>query len=146
MGTESRKRIATALIGVAVLATAGLGYAYRELRPKVHTVEGTIVQLDPESRRATIEIRHPRTGQLIDVRGEVPADCEIHIDGQPASLADLKLGERARVQGTITVNGRITARWVRVHRTEQPTGPSLEPPGTPSMGAPTEASAPARSP
>jgi hypothetical protein len=146
LGTGSHKRIATALIGAALLTAAGFYYVQKKLRPQVRTVEGTIVQLDAETRHGVIEIRHPRTGQHITIRGEVPADCEIRIDGHTARLSDLKAGERVRVQGTITLNGRITARWIHAHRTMPPAGRPPGLPETPPAGAHAEASAPASSP
>ncbi len=146
LGSGAHKRIATALIGAALLTAAGLYYLQKKLRPQVRTVEGTLVQLDPQTGRGEIEIRHPRTGQPIAIRGEVPADCEILIDGQTARLSDLKPGERVRAQGTITVDGRITARWVRANRTMLPAAQSPRSPETRPSGARTEAPAPADSP
>jgi hypothetical protein len=127
MRTEARRRVVIALVGVAALIVGGLYYAQRMLSTRVRTVEGTLVQLDPAAHRAAIEIRHPKTGQLISIRGDVPAECDIRIDGRAATLADLRLGERVRVQGTITVDGRVTADWVRVTRAAQPAGPTSQP-------------------
>lgn len=145
MGSGVRTRIIS-LVGAAALIAGGLHYLHGKLRPQVRTVEGTIVQLDPAARRAAIEIRHPRTGKSILIHGDVPADCDIRIDDREATLADLTLGERARVQGTITVDGRVTANWVRVTRTAQPTGTSGNTPEARPPGAMMQPSGPVESP
>jgi hypothetical protein len=73
----------------------------RSASPKVREVEATITFVDPSARRASIETTHPKSGAAVEVNGEVPPECTITINGQPADLADLRVGDSAVVRGRV---------------------------------------------
>jgi hypothetical protein len=104
--------------GLVILCVVAIGWetAQRALRTQVRTVEGTIVQIDAATRQAAVEIVHPKTGKPLRIEGSVPEGCDIQIDGEAARLADLRVGERVRVEGTIKPDLTIVANWVRVTR------------------------------
>lgn len=90
------------LVGVAVVAAGGAGLLWsRSASPKVREVEATITFVDPVARRASIETTHPKSGAAVEVNGEVPSECMITVNGEPADLADLQVGDVAIVRGRI---------------------------------------------
>jgi len=126
MTQRKRMRVLAGLVGLAVVIALGAIVAHRSLQPIEREIDGTIAEIDLESRTAALEFTHPKTGQTMTIRGEVPADCDIRIDGRPATLRDLRIGERISVHGQISMGRRVTALAVRVSRGEQP-GPSSGP-------------------
>jgi hypothetical protein len=106
------------IVALVIVCVAAVGWetVRRIGRAQIRTVEGTIVQIDAATRQGAIEVVHPKTGKLLRIEGFVPPDCDIQIDGQPAGLGDLRVGEKARVEGTIHPDLTIIANWVRVSR------------------------------
>jgi hypothetical protein len=100
---------------------------------KVRNVSGRIVSIDAASRTASLEIVHPKTGATLQLEGHVPLDCNILIDGRPASLAELRAGERVDVEGIIHRDRTLSANRVRASRAE--TEPASQPAST--QAAPT---------
>jgi hypothetical protein len=93
----------TFAIGGAAVAILGVGY-YLVLPDamaavKVYPLDGKITWVDYDTREASLEFKHPRTGTLREMTKEIPEDCEILIDGQAASFADLRVGDEVLVQG-----------------------------------------------
>lgn len=126
---NARRRLVVALVGVVVVAALGAHQAWKTLRPRVVTVQGTVGTIDLVNRSAALQIVHPKTGQLIEIPGSVPDNCEITIDGQPATLADVRSGEMVTVNGALSATGKATVNWVRVHRAAAPTSAPTAPPG-----------------
>ncbi len=90
------------LVGVGIIAAGGASLLLtRSASPKVREVEATITFVDPTERRASIETTHPRSGAAIEVDGEIPPECTITINGEPADLGDLHIGDSAVVRGRI---------------------------------------------
>ena len=86
------------IIAVVVLCAAVLsGLRFMAGAPS-HEGRGTIVSLDVAARKATVEAVDPANGNTRDYVGSVPLDCPITLNGKPAKLEDLKIGDRARVR------------------------------------------------
>jgi hypothetical protein len=136
MTKKVRTRPIIAIFGVVVVAILCVASARKLLRTETRTMTGTIVRLDAAKRVATLELVHPKTGRTIQVEGYAPADCEIRIDGKPAAITDLKVGDRAEVEGVIHWDRSISANWVHVLRTA-PTAPTSSPATQPAT-APTQ--------
>ena len=129
MGRRQSGRWGVVALGCVGVIAIGWATARRMGQVQVRTVEGTIVQIDASAREATLDIIHPKTGQPLKIMGLVPDDCDIKIDGVEANLDDLRVGERAQVNGTISRSLRIAANWVRVSR-QPATQPATTPPAT----------------
>jgi hypothetical protein len=111
------KRGFIVVAGFAVFAVLIAVVSLNQPPEKVRTVSGQIVSIDAASRTAALEIVHPKTGEKLQLEGQVPLDCNIVIDGRPASLADLRPGERVEVAGIIHRDRTLSANRVRVSRT-----------------------------
>lgn len=85
------------LIGVVVTVAQQLAGGKR-----VYTVEGVITYLEPDTRTAGFEFKHPRDGSLREKTAKVPEECEILLNGKPATMKDLKVGDRGKVVGSWT--------------------------------------------
>lgn len=101
-----------ASVGIVAVLIAGYFHTREELSPTVRVVDGTIARIDAEKRLASVDVIHPRTGPVISIKGEVPADCRIELYGKPATLNELEAGQRVTVEGTIWPTKRVTANWM----------------------------------
>lgn len=108
MSTSKRNRIVILVAGLIVVAAFGAVSLTRSLASVEREIKGTIASLNLETRHASLSFKHPRTWKDMTVDGVVPADCPITIDGRPATLADLHVGEHVRVRCRITADKRIT--------------------------------------
>ena len=92
-----QKRYIVAAVIVTVAAAFSLvrspGFGIREL-----VIDGTITYLDLASRSAGLEYVSPRNGRLRELAGKVPENCDIRLNGSPAALDDLQVGDRANVK------------------------------------------------
>jgi hypothetical protein len=112
--------IAVIVIVIAVLA----GLRSMAVAPS-HEGQGTITALDLAARRATVEAVDPANGRKRDYVGTVPQECPITINGKPAKLEDLRVGDLARVsvrsdRKAEKINGKrpMIANWIKVTRKE----------------------------
>lgn len=64
-------------------------------------VNGVLTHVDLSKRLAAAEILDPRTNFRRELLGEVPADCVITINGAPASLSDLRVGDKVAVTASV---------------------------------------------
>jgi hypothetical protein len=97
---KRKKTVLVVVVAVAVLG--GLTVAQSLLSgPREEGVDGTITYVDPETRTATLEFISPRNGKQMEMKGTVPPECEILLNGMPAKMEDIKAGDKAHV----------TARW-----------------------------------
>jgi hypothetical protein len=115
MAVASRTRLIIVVLAIVVVVLGSV-IAHRVLRGEVRTITGTVARIDLRTRIASIELVHPKTGRRLQIDGAVPPDCDIRIDGEPARLSDLRVGEQATVEGVIHWNGSISANWVHVIR------------------------------
>lgn len=124
------------MIGIAGLVVLGWLY-YRENSQVVHrTISGTVSAIDAASRRVTIRVVHPKTGQQIELTGEVPADCPITIDGKTATLAAVQIGDVAEAEGVLArSNQRIVASNVKIKRAAAPGSAPASSPTRAATGA-----------
>ncbi len=133
MRKDTRTRVIIAVVAIAVVIVVGSLYRKRH-ETNVYEIRGTITGIDVAGRQASLEFTHPKNGQRFQLAGEVPTDCRISIDDKPATLADLKVGDTVRVEGTIDSGKRVTAKAIWAMR------------ATPTATAPTTASRPAGAP
>ncbi|MBN2445976.1 MAG: hypothetical protein JXO22_04590 [Phycisphaerae bacterium] len=90
-----------AVIGLLVIAGGGGWYLYKQTLPVERSVSGKITSLDSEQRTAVLEVIHPKTGDVIEISGEVSPDCQILMDGKQATMADLAAGMRVNAHGLL---------------------------------------------
>lgn len=119
---EQRRRRSLIIAGLLIVCVSVIGWetARRLGQTQTRVVEGTIVQVNVATHRASVEIIHPKTGKPLRIEGIVPAECDIQIDGVPARMEDLCVGEHVRTEGTIHPDYTIVANWVRVSRQAVP--------------------------
>jgi hypothetical protein len=90
----------------AVIAVGAIGVGlvvYEKIKPvKEYTVEGTITYVNAMQRQAGLEYNRPRTGRPLDKTLTIPAGVEIVVNHRPASLAEVRVGDHAVVEGRWT--------------------------------------------
>ena len=104
-------------IGAVVLIVIIIGTV---LRKRMHSsvtsvskeVRGTFTFIDVEKRTAAIEIINPSSNAAMEVSGQVPPECRITLDDKPATLADLKAGDKALIKARMIRQDRRSARHV----------------------------------
>lgn len=112
-----------------VAVAAGLSaYFSRQAVGRERTFDAELMELDPAARTVVVKFTHPRTGSDIRISAEVPQTCAIAIDGISASLADLRSGDRASVQGTLYRSGAFVPKEVNVRRSGAANLSSVEKP------------------
>ena len=134
MSQSAKKAVVVAAIVIVVLAVAGWRIARQRQLPRVREITGaTITMLDVARQTAEVEFVHPKTGRMIKLPGTLAPGCQIFIDGQPAGLADLRVGDVASVRGTIYSGYSVSvqADVVRVTRA----GPRTQPAPTTTQAA-----------
>ena len=90
----------------------------------VRTIPGTIMKIDTAKRRLTLRYMHEKSGVHREVEGDVLPDTEIFINGKLSTLADIKIGERAVIQGRIEKTAdstKISALKIDITRDESVT-------------------------
>mgnify|MGYP000066584352 CR=1 FL=1 len=90
----------------------------------VRTIPGTIMKIDAAQRRLTLRYVHEKSGVHREVEGDVLPGTEIFINGKLSTLADIKIGERAVIQGSIERKGdrtKISALKIDITRDESVT-------------------------
>jgi hypothetical protein len=93
------RRVLPFIIAAGILTAGGGAFLRRSGGPTIREVEAVITFVDVENREAAIETTHPKSGAAIELSGEVPPQCAITINGQPAKLADLEIGDQVVVRG-----------------------------------------------
>jgi hypothetical protein len=88
----------------------------RATRAREYTLrDARIVAIDPANGAGEIEFVHPRTGQTVRVTASMPPECDLTIDGRPATATDIRVGDRLSVRCTIRRNQAVP-HWVRIVR------------------------------
>lgn len=119
---RGRARQIGLVIGVVVLASALAGWQIVRPGgpPRERTLSGAVItQLDVAARTAEIEFIHPKTGDSVRLSGRVPPACEIQVNGLPATLAELRVGDMVDVGGTVQrrlLTYVVEAHWVSAAR------------------------------
>ncbi|GEM_PF-2333200 len=122
----SNKRIVTWTVLVAA-GLAAIGWqAMRLTRPREGVLRlATVTKLDVASRSGEISFVHPRSGQPMTIAAEhIPAECEITVDGRPATLADVRVGDTVSAGGLIYPDHTVSPRWLHVTRATSTTRPA----------------------
>jgi len=119
---------------VAVLAVGAVGAvtwrAAHWARPRQYELKAAVVtQLDVQARRGEIEFVHPKSGRTMTVAAEhIPENCEILVNGRPATLADVRVGDAVAVRGLINpLDGSVQPEWVHVTRPADTAAPASGP-------------------
>ena len=92
---QNTTRIVIAVVGIVVIG--GLWLALKSHRPSRDAVKvnkATVTAIDVAGRRATVEFIHSKSGQLISMDGDLPDDDKIRIDGKPATIRDVRVGDK----------------------------------------------------
>lgn len=101
------------LSAAVVVAAVGV-YAWRWFSPRETSIVGTILSLNVAQRTGVLQVVHPKTGDTIDLLGEIPAQCEIRLRGRRASISDLAAGDLVRAEGMLYRSGRVVATRLTV--------------------------------
>jgi len=100
---RSAKNIRIVVLLVLVLAIGIV--VWRVTRPQAAVRElsnATITAIDAGAGTAEIEFVHPKSGQKVPLSANVGPKCSITLDGKPAALKDLRVGDKANVRGILT--------------------------------------------
>lgn len=126
MAQKKSLKIALSVIPIIVIIIAVVLYVRDVAAPVERDVTGTIVSIDPDNRQATVEVLHPKTGELFELRGEVAPDCVILVGDETAELADLKPGMTIHAEGLLyKLDRRVVAQ--RVEAEPLPAEPAAPP-------------------
>lgn len=88
---------------IVILVAAGIWYATSDgKRSKIIEAEGRVTFVDYEARQAEIELPDPKRPQPMTIEGEVPADCKFTMNGKPATLEDVRVGDKVRVKASLS--------------------------------------------
>ncbi|MEE8168931.1 MAG: hypothetical protein V3T70_00150 [Phycisphaerae bacterium] len=109
-------RTVPALVGFVLIVAIAAGVYYRMTLTESHTLSGRIRMIDQANRSATLEIINSENGQTIEITGDVLPDCQITLNGRPAALSDLVLGDEVVVDGERHRNHRLTAHRIQATR------------------------------
>jgi hypothetical protein len=102
---SSQRKPAAIAAGIALLVivvmVAVMSRPEERNENTLHEVEAVVTYIDPATRTLGVQIPDPHRDATLDVSGEVPADCEITINDESATLADLRAGDQARIWGRL---------------------------------------------
>lgn len=107
-----------------LVAVACCSCGDNEPKIKIRTIPGTIMKVDTAKQRLTLRYMHEKSGVHREVEGDVLPETEIFINGKLSTLADIKIGERAVIQGRIEKKAdftKITALKIDITRDESVT-------------------------
>ncbi len=128
MKSPARTVVIIAVIVVVVAIAAW--QAARALRPRNLRIESArITKFDPVTRKGEIEFVHPKSGRTMTVSGSVAESCTITINGAPATIADVQVGDVATVEGVVFATRTVEAHSVSIERSQpeaQPAAPADE--------------------
>jgi hypothetical protein len=94
------KKQTKTIVGIAVVVVVLGVSAVQIIQTKLAVIEvdGTITHIDLPSRSATLEFINPRNGKLVEIAGPVPPECTIELNGKPADVDEIVVGDQARVR------------------------------------------------
>jgi len=115
------------LIAVPILLIVASILVVKFKTPTFET-EGTITSLNAATRTASFEYQNPRTGKQIESSASIPEDCEILINDKPATLSDVRVGEKAVVRASWNKQKKeIRPARVKIVRTASASQPATAP-------------------
>lgn len=113
MASKSSAKLGLTVVGIVAIIGVVIFYVARSAAPREVEADGTIVALDANAGKATVEVAHPKSGELIKINGEVADDTEIFIGDTPATIHDLSVGMKINASGLLyPIEKRIVARRV----------------------------------
>ncbi|MDX2201097.1 MAG: hypothetical protein SF069_19250 [Phycisphaerae bacterium] len=113
---DRKLRLMIAIIAGVAAVAAGANYVLQQTMGMNRRTEFTLMSLDVAARTAKIEVVLPKNGKRITLSAEVPADCEIYVDGVPAAMSEIRVGDRGEAEGVIYRTGKLIAKRVAVTR------------------------------
>lgn len=139
MALNASHRKALIVTFIVVVAVAAIAWqAIKSIpRARYYTLEGAIITaIDPSARTAEIEFIHPRSGRVQRLSGTLAPGGQITLNGAPATIEDLKVGDTVTVGGMVGRDLTVAADKVFATRPVRhtDTAPSSRP-TTPSMQA-----------
>jgi len=68
-------------------------------RKYIEPIEGTAVQINPETNQVAMEFVHPETGTAMTRKGLLTPTTRVEINGITARIEDVRVGDTVRVTG-----------------------------------------------
>lgn len=65
-----------------------------------HEVKGTIVRVDKDARIGVLRVGTATTA-IQEVTGDITEHCAITVNGKPATLSDVRVGDRVKVKASV---------------------------------------------
>lgn len=125
------QRKAAILVGLGVvLVIAVVWRVVLWTQPREYELKSAVVtRLDVPGRSGEIQFVHPKSGRTMFVAADhIPEDCEILINGERATLADVRVGDTVAVRGLVNpLNQSVQPEWVHVTRAADAPGPTTTP-------------------
>ena len=97
-GSKTPLWIGIAVIVIGAILISARGYFAGPSTREIET-SFVITFLDASRDHAVIECDHPLRGTKVEQPINIPESCEISINGEPATLADLKIGDEGIGRG-----------------------------------------------
>jgi len=105
------------LLPIVVIGILTSGYFFLAGESQNYTIKGTVTWLDVPNHRASFEYISPRKGTLREMTSQINPDCDIQINGQKASLSDLKPGDVALINARVNKKQKdVQPLFIRVER------------------------------
>jgi hypothetical protein len=95
---------------VLIVGLAAFEFLRSSSRRFVHEASGTVVAVDSAARTAKLEMIDPANGATRQFDGAIPETCKITVNGTPATLADLRVGDAVQVRVRIERRGSRSDR------------------------------------
>lgn len=128
LGASRAARKWVLAVVLVVAGVAAIEFLRTSSRRFVHEASGTVVAVDPAARTAKLEMIDPANGATRQFDGAIPETCTITLNGRPAALADLRVGDAVQVRVRIERHGSrsdrnrktlTTAEAIDIQRTDE---------------------------
>lgn len=97
--TVTKNRLALTVLLIACCVAVGRGWV-RHKREMTREVKGTILRIDKEARIGVLRVGTPTTA-IQQVTGDIAKSCAITVNGKPATLSDVRVGDRVKVKASV---------------------------------------------
>lgn len=94
------------IIGAVVVLVAVVAVLSGRSGSAAKPVNGVMTFVDAGKRLGAAEILDPRTNVQREMLGEFPPDCVITINGKPAELSDVRVGDKVKVVASVVKEER----------------------------------------
>jgi len=116
MATSNVKtRLAVAVVGAVIVLGVASWIANTKANKPPRERRGIITKVDYASRKGSLKFVHPKTNDAIEVPGEIAPDCVIEIDGKPAQITDVRVGDSAIVRASVR-SGNVIVSGLKIIR------------------------------